>query len=70
MYIGEDGAGLPMISHRRSAPARSGALAASIAVLVAVGGYTGWYLMDRETIDDVLSESSQTAQVTAEIEVP
>jgi cytoskeleton protein RodZ len=67
----EDGAATPSyrfpIGDQR--PRRSGALAASIAVLVAVGGYTGWYLMDRpETIDDVLSESSQTAQVTAEIE--
>ena len=67
----EDGAATPSyrfpIGDQR--PRRSGALAATIAVLVAVGGYTGWYLMDRpETIDDVLSESSQTAQVTAEIE--
>ncbi len=67
----EDGAATPSyrfpIGDQR--PRRSGALAASIAVLVAVGGYTGWYLMDRpETIDDVLSESLQTAQVTAEIE--
>ena len=50
-------------------PRRSGALAASIAVLVAIGGYTGWYLMDRpQTIEDVLTESAQTAEVTPEIE--
>ena len=50
-------------------PRRSGALAASIAVLVAIGGYTGWYLMDRpQTIEDVLTESVQTAEVTPEIE--
>ncbi len=67
----EDGAATPSykfpIGDQR--PRRSGALAASIAVLVAVGGYTGWYLMDRpKTIDDVLTESSQNTQVTAEIE--
>ncbi len=67
----EDGAATPSyrfpIGDQR--PRSSGALAASIAVLVAVGGYTGWYLMDRpETIDDGLSESSKTTQVTAEIE--
>jgi cytoskeleton protein RodZ len=50
-------------------PRRSGALAASIAVLVAIGGYTGWYLMDRpQTIEDVLTKSAQTAEVTPEIE--
>ncbi len=50
-------------------PRRSGALAASIAVLLAVGGYTGWYLMDRsQRIEDVQSENAQTAQVTPEIE--
>ena len=50
-------------------PRRSGALAASIAVLAAIGGYTGWYLMDRpQTIEDVLTESAQTAEVTPEIE--
>ena len=50
-------------------PRRSVALAASIAVLVAIGGYTGWYLMDRpQTIEDVLTESAQTAEVTPEIE--
>ena len=50
-------------------PRRSGALAASIAVLAAIGGYTGWYLMDRpQTIEDVLTESAQTAAVTPEIE--
>ena len=50
-------------------PRRSGALAASIAVLVAIVGYTGWYLMDRpQTIEDVLTESAQTAEVTPEIE--
>ena len=50
-------------------PRRSGALAASIAVLLAVGGYTGWYFMDRpQTIEDVLSENAQTALVTPEIE--
>ncbi len=50
-------------------PRSSGALAASIAVLVVIGGYTGWYLMDRpQTIEDVLTESAQTAEVTPEIE--
>ena len=50
-------------------PRRSGALAASIVALVAIGGYTGWYLMDRpQTIEDVLTESAQTAEVTPEIE--
>ena len=56
----EEGAAIP--SYRfplgDQRPRRSGALAASIAVLVAIGGYTGWYLMDRpQTIEDVLTES-------------
>ena len=67
----EEGAAIP--SYRfplgDQRPRRSGALAASIAVLVAIGGYTGWYLMDRpQTIEDVLTESAQTAEVTPDIE--
>ncbi len=50
-------------------PRRSGALLASIAVLLAVGVYTGWYLVDRpKTIENVLTENAQTAKVTPEIE--
>ncbi len=50
-------------------PRRSGALAASIAVLVAVSSYTGWYLMDRpQTIEDFLIDATQTTGVISQIE--
>lgn len=50
-------------------PRRSGALGASIAVLVAVGSYTGWYFMDRpQTIEDILIEGTQTTEVISQIE--
>ena len=44
-------------------PPRMSALVASVAVLVALGGYAGWYMMDRAP--DTMADSNQFNQVAA-----
>jgi cytoskeleton protein RodZ len=47
---------------------RSGAIAASIAVLVAVGGYAGWYLMGNAPTEEAELATAQTESALLEIE--
>lgn len=50
-------------------PPRSGAIAASMAVLLVVGGYAGWYWLDRpQTLDDMLLSGEVNSVVTPEME--
>jgi len=47
---------------------RAGAIAASIAILLGIGGYAGWYLIDRPAPEAGSGTGSETAAMMAEVE--